>query len=55
MNVYTQDIAYLLQVDIETASAVQSLMELEDFDFSEEPFFQFAKAARRAYQIFLLG
>lgn len=35
MNIYTHEIANLLNVDLETAMKVQEYLEYEDFDFSE--------------------
>jgi hypothetical protein len=50
MNIYTHDIAALLKVSLEVAREVQSMMEMNDFDFSEASTSQFKREAKLCYK-----
>ena len=50
MNIYTRDIARLLATTIETAKAVQNVLEQDDFDFSEASEAELQRAAWSVYQ-----
>lgn len=50
MNIYTRQIAALLNIDLETALRVQEEMECNDFDFSEATDRQFKREAMFCYE-----
>lgn len=50
MNIYTRQIAALLNIDLETARRVQDEMECNDFDFSEATDRQFKREAKLCYE-----
>jgi hypothetical protein len=50
MNIYTHDIAALLKVSLEVAREVQTLMEYNDFDFSESSTSQFNREAKLRFK-----
>lgn len=50
MNIYTRQIAALLNVDLDTALRVQDEMECNGFDFSEATDRQFKREAKYCYE-----
>lgn len=51
MNIYTRQIAALLNIDVETAVKVQYEMECNGFDFSEATDRQFKREAKFCYEM----
>ena len=50
MNIYTQEIAALLKIDLETALRVQDEMYASGFDFSESSTRKFNAEVRATYK-----
>jgi DNA-binding transcriptional regulator YhcF (GntR family) len=50
MNIYTRQIAALLNIDLNTALRVQNEMECNGFDFSEATDRQFKREAKFCYE-----
>ena len=50
MNIYTRQIATLLNIDLDTALRVQYEMECNDFDFREATDRQFKREAKSCYE-----
>lgn len=48
MNMYTQEIANALKVNVEVALKVQEYLEFEDFDFSESSAAKLKRHAKQA-------
>lgn len=51
MNIYTREIAKILNVSLEVAEQVQYEMECNDFDFSEATDREFKEEATFAYSL----